>query len=121
MAHKKRSIVAAITIILLLLTACAGLGDWTSEPLSGGYVVVRANTESVTLCFPEDESYDLMTPVIETRVTEVASNDDYIMVKRKDLVDSLADLKKICKQDYYTEESGANAKKKRASAVSCTL
>ena len=43
------------------------------------------------------------------------------MVKRKELVDSLADLKKICKQDYYTEESGANAEKKRASAVSCML
>lgn len=101
MIRKKGALLTVIMITLLLLTSCAGVGDWTSEPLPGGYVVQRANTESVTLCSPEDESYDLTAPVIETFVTEIACNDHYIMVKRKDPIDSFADLKNIFKRDYY--------------------
>ena len=102
MVVKKRIFQFALLIALIyLLTSCAGVGDWTSEPLPGGYVVQRANNRTVELCLPVDGSYFLTTPVIKPIVTAVAYNEDYILVKRKDIIDSFSDLKKLFQRDYY--------------------
>ncbi|MGF6375342.1 hypothetical protein M2140_000376 [Clostridiales Family XIII bacterium PM5-7] len=109
MANKKvlKKVVTVISTILVihLVSACAGAGDWTSEPLPGGYVVMRVNSENISLCMPSGES--LAEIIIEPYVTKVAYNDDYILVQRKDLVPeitSFKDLKKLFKRYYYFVE-----------------
>lgn len=92
---KTVSITICLVIIFLLTTACAGAGDWQSEPLSGGYTVMRANKKDISFCMPSDDG--LAEILIEPTVTKVACTDDYILVQRKEST-------KIFKRYYYFVE-----------------
>lgn len=95
-----KRLVLMITVIALscLTSACAGAGDWTSEPLPGNYVVVRSNSESVQLCIPDDEDDMSAVPVAGPIITHIICNDDYILLKCRKPADS---IKEYFERHYY--------------------
>lgn len=98
----KMVFLVGLVSVFFLASACSGDGDWCSEPLPGGYVVMRANTKDISLCLPTDEY--LADIIIEPCITKVAYNDDYVMLQRKDVVSeikSFKDFKKTFKRYYY--------------------
>lgn len=94
-------VILLMIMMLFFTTSCAGIGDWTSEPLAEKYVVQRSNSENVTLSYSDDCDFTVTTPVVEPAVTKVAINNDYIMVQRKDVISKFKDLSKIFKRYYY--------------------
>ena len=78
----KRFVLITVITLSCLTSACAGAGDWTSEPLPGNYVVVRSNSESVQLCIPDDEDYTSAVPVAGPIITHIIYNDDYILLQK---------------------------------------
>jgi len=68
-----------------MLTGCAGLADYSID-LPGNYSVVRTSAHQVTLA-PKISDTHWGADVIPTKVTEVAWDDDYILVKQLGLMD----------------------------------
>lgn len=94
----KRLVLITVIALICLSSACAGAGDWMSEPLPGNYVVVRSNSESVQLCIPDDEDYTSAVPVAGPIITHIIYNDDYILLKCRKPADS---IKEYFERHYY--------------------
>ena len=79
-----------ILIILLLcftLTGCFGPGvqDWTYK-INDNYSIIRANTEEIVLT-----KNSIL--VIDSYIKEFSHNDNYIFIKRSDVIDHKIDDK----------------------------
>ena len=70
---------------LVMLTGCAGLADYSID-LPGNYSVVRTSAHQVTVA-PKISDTGTGPAIIPTKVTEVAWDDNYILVKQLDLMD----------------------------------
>ena len=71
-----------ITVILslVLLSGCAGLGDYDID-LPGNYSVVRTAAHQVTIA-PKTSDTSWGSNIIPTKVTELAWDDTYILAKQ---------------------------------------
>ncbi|MEB1808371.1 MAG: DUF3997 domain-containing protein [Bacillaceae bacterium] len=79
---KKQTSHYLITVILslVLLSGCAGLGDYDID-LPGNYSVVRTAAHQVTIA-PKTSDTSWGSNIIPTKVTELAWDDTYILAKQ---------------------------------------
>ncbi|WLR44452.1 DUF3997 domain-containing protein (plasmid) [Bacillus carboniphilus] len=63
--------------ILILLTSCAGVGDYEIS-LGGNFELVRANNKHVMVTY----NSDLSPIIIPAKVVEINYNNDYIIAKQ---------------------------------------
>ncbi|MGE7667267.1 DUF3997 domain-containing protein [Ureibacillus composti] len=81
---KKQRFIILIVFSLLLLTGCAGLADYSVD-LPGNYSIVRTSAHQVTIS-PKNGDTGWGSPVIPTKVTEVAWDETYILAKQLGLM-----------------------------------
>lgn len=74
-------------------SACAGAGDWMSQPLPGNFIVIRSNNDQVQLCIP-DEDFTGGTPVVGPVITKISYNEEYLLLKVKE-------PSKVFERNYY--------------------
>ena len=77
----KKSIVCLALLPLLLLTSCAGAGDWIFSKLPGNYEVWRMSAHVVRLVDRSSETGGSI--VVDSFVSELWWNQDYILVQHK--------------------------------------
>lgn len=73
---------------LLMVTGCAGLADYSID-LPGNYSIVRTSAHQVTVA-PKISETGTGPAIIPTKVTEVAWDGNYILVKQLSLMDDPA-------------------------------
>ncbi len=91
-------VISILTVCFCI--SCAGIADWTSVRLSGDYAIVRSNTESTELCLM-DEDMMIGTPVAGKIVTKVACNEDYILAKCRQPVETITEWRNYFTRAYY--------------------
>jgi len=80
---KKFALFFLLLALTLPLCGCAGLGDWSSEPLPGGYEVCRFSVHEIAIIRPY-ESGNGGSIIIPTEVYSVCYNDNYICVQHEE-------------------------------------
>ncbi|WP_209020961.1 DUF3997 domain-containing protein [Evansella clarkii] len=68
----------------MMLTGCAGLADYSYD-LPGDYSIVRTSAHQVTIA-PKISESNWGSDIIPKKVTEVAWDDNYILVKQLGLM-----------------------------------
>ena len=66
-----------------LLSACAGLGDWSFKGLPGDYEVWRFSAHVIKVVKLADESGTVANAVVGSFVSDIWWKDDYILAKQK--------------------------------------
>ena len=66
-----------------LLSACAGLGDWSFKGLPGDYEVWRFSAHVIKVVKLADESGTVANTVVGSFVSDIWWNDDYILAKQR--------------------------------------
>ncbi|MBR5390148.1 MAG: DUF3997 domain-containing protein [Clostridia bacterium] len=94
---KKLALFITLLLTLTLLCGCAGLGDWSSEPLPGGYEVCRANVHGISIIKPSEPGNGGPI-IIPEEVYAIRYNDNYICVQHEE---STPD-----ENDYWKEPDG---------------
>ena len=89
---------AIILLVCLLLSGCAGLGDWET-PLVGDYALWRLSGHHIALV-RERESGNADT-VINALIYRVTWNEEFICVQRTDPPETGEDLPIVPEVDYY--------------------
>ena len=94
---KKLALFITLLLTLTLLCGCAGLGDWSSEPLPGGYEVFRANVHGISIIKPSEPGNGGPI-IIPEEVYAIRYNDNYICVQHEEATPD--------KNDYWQEPHG---------------
>lgn len=77
----KKGLFLALMLVIICLTAgCAGLGDWRSEPLPGGYEVWRCSAHVLVLVKPDKDTNGGQT-IVSEEIYAVCYNDEYICIQ----------------------------------------
>lgn len=78
----KKNIILSVTILslFLVLTGCAGSGDWKYSELPGNYELVRTSAKCINLAKADDDSDVLFTNIIEGYITQFMVSGDYILI-----------------------------------------
>ena len=93
---KKLSI---LLLVCVLLSGCAGLGDW-SVPLVENYAIWRINGYEIVLVQENDDGSGGQI-VIDTYIYRVAWNEEFICVQRTDPPEKDKGLPIAPEVDYY--------------------
>ena len=95
-------LMGAIIILSMILSSCAGMADGRYD-LPGEYSIIYANTRSVDLCRDQKEDGKVWgaTSIVETYVSEIAYNDDYIFAKRVDVPEDINKDIDTSNPEYY--------------------
>lgn len=100
----KKIFIVICSFLLIILSACNGVGDWVSIELPGRYAIWRINSRSIVLCLPREDAPFLADNVVDTYVFEVSYNDDLIFVKRADVQEDLKEKVDTSEPEYYVIE-----------------
>lgn len=73
-----------LVLFIMMLTGCAGLADYSYD-LPGDYSIVRTSAHQVTIA-PKISESNWGSDIIPKKVTEVAWDDNYILVKQLGLM-----------------------------------
>lgn len=78
----KKNLTLFLTILslFLVLTGCAGSGDWKYSELPGNYELIRTSAKCINLAKADDDSDVLSTNIIEGYVTQFMVSGDYILI-----------------------------------------
>ena len=84
MKDTRRALFLALCAVLcaaLLLTGCAGMGDWASKPLTGNYEIWRLSAHNIVLL--KRDCPDGGKIIIDAEIYAVAWSDDYILLQHE--------------------------------------
>ncbi len=76
----KKFLSVTILSLFLVLTGCAGSGDWKYSELPGNYELVRTSEKCINLAKTDDDSDVLFTNIIEGYITQFMVSGDYILI-----------------------------------------
>lgn len=78
----KKNLTLFLTILslFLVLTGCAGSGDWKYSELPGNYELIRTSAKCINLAKTDDDSDVLSTNIIEGYITQFMVSGDYILI-----------------------------------------
>lgn len=78
----KKNLTLFLTILslFLVLTGCAGSGDWKYSGLPGNYELIRTSAKCINLAKADDDSDVLSTNIIEGYITQFMVSGDYILI-----------------------------------------
>ena len=77
----KKALIAALLCGVLLLTGCAGMGDWASKPLTGNYEIWRFSVHNIALVERDGDHSSVI--LVEPEIYAVAWTDDYILLQHE--------------------------------------
>ena len=97
--NAKCRIIMALLLACLLLSGCAGLGDW-AVTLAGDYAIWRNNSVTVLLVQEDPEGTGGRT-VVDSYIYRVAWNDQFICAQRTEPPESGKELPIVPEVDYY--------------------
>ena len=98
---KKLSLLSAILALAFLLSACAGVGDWASEPLAADFEIWRLSAHNIKLV--KRTSEHSARTVVEAEVYAVAWDENTIFVQHEPMAEVNAQYTKEPhgELDYY--------------------
>lgn len=79
---KKTYIIICLVLCVFNLFGCAGVGDWSSQPLPGGYEIWRISAHNIVLCMP-NEDRNSAAIVIDSEIYAISYNEHYICVQKE--------------------------------------
>lgn len=97
---KKLRLIPILAIAAILLSGCAGMGDWKTEPLPGGYEVWRCSVHVINLILPSSPDSNGGPVVIPSEIYALSYNDAFICAQHED------DTSHYEKSRYWDEPHG---------------